>query len=65
MNDTTVYKRPPGRPRKTPEEKAKTKELAAQRREERERNGVPSKFGQEYVEAGDNAKYLEIGRAHV
>jgi hypothetical protein len=51
-------KRPVGRPRKTPEEKAKTKELAAARKKERELLGVPSKFGQEHVEPGDNSRYL-------
>lgn len=51
-------RRPVGRPRKSPEEKAKTKELAAQRRKEQELAGIPSKFGQEHVEPGDNSKYL-------
>lgn len=50
-------KRPVGRPRKSPEEKAKTKELAAQRKRERELLGN-SKFGQENVEPGDNSRYL-------
>lgn len=56
--DNIQVKRPRGRPPKSPEEKAKTKELAAARRKERELTGIPSKFGQEYVQPGDNSKYL-------
>lgn len=52
-------KRPVGRPRKSPEEKQRTKELAAQRKRERElMGGTTSKFGQENVEPGDNSRYL-------
>lgn len=51
-------KRPRGRPRKTPEEKQRTKELAIQRERERELGIAPSKFGQENVEPGDNSRYL-------
>jgi hypothetical protein len=48
--DEIIMKRPVGRPRKTPEEKA----LAAKKKQElRETN-----FGQEFVEAGDNTKFL-------
>jgi hypothetical protein len=58
MDEEIIVKRPPGRPRKSPAEKAKTKELAAARKKERELTGTPSKFGQEFVEPGDNSRYL-------
>lgn len=57
--DDIPMKRPVGRPRKTPAEKQQTKELAAQRKRERElMSGTTSKFGQENVEPGDNSRYL-------
>ena len=51
-------KRGRGRPRKTEEEKAQTRALREQRKKERAELGIPSGFGQEYVQAGDNAKFL-------
>lgn len=56
-DEEIILKRPVGRPRKTPAEKQQTKELAAQRKKERELLGN-SKFGQENVEPGDNSRYL-------
>ena len=58
MDDFQAVRRGPGRPKKSPEEKAKTKELAAARRQEREMGLAPSTFGQEHVEPGDNSRYL-------
>lgn len=63
MEDTPPVKRGRGRPPKTPEEKAQTRKLAEQRREERDRLGIPSKFGQEYIQPGDNTKFLAHGMA--
>ena len=57
MSDETV-KRGPGRPRKTEEEKAQTRALYREREKERNALGIQTKFGQEYIEAGDNAKFL-------
>lgn len=57
FDDFQPVKRPVGRPRKTPAEKQQTKELAAQRKKERELLGN-STFGQENVEPGDNSRYL-------
>lgn len=51
-------KRGRGRPRKTEEEKAETRRLYELRKKEREALGIPSGFGQEYVQTGDNTKFL-------
>lgn len=56
--DELTTKRGRGRPPKTAEEKQRTKELAAQRKKERELSGTTSKFGMEHVEPGDNSKYI-------
>lgn len=51
-------KRGRGRPRKTEEEKAQTRALAEQRKRERNALGISTKFGEEYVQSGDNARFL-------
>lgn len=57
MDETTV-KRGRGRPRKTEEEKAQTKALYEQRKKERNELCIPSGFGEEYIQNGDNARFL-------
>lgn len=54
-----------GRPPKTEEEKQRTKELAAQRKKERELSGTTSKFGMENVEPGDNSRYIRHALANL
>lgn len=63
--DELTTKRGRGRPPKTAEEKQRTKELAAQRKKERELSGTTSKFGMEHVEPGDNSKYIRHALANL
>lgn len=58
MENEFPAKRGRGRPPKTAEEKLRTKELAKQRKADREAGLVPSTYGQENVEPGDNSRYL-------
>lgn len=63
--DELMTKRGRGRPPKTAEEKQRTKELAAQRKKERELSGTTSKFGMEHVEPGDNSRYIRHALANL
>lgn len=57
-NETETTTKRRGRPPKSPEEKEKSMLEYEARKRERHRNGELTNYGQEYVEAGDNSKYI-------